>query len=54
MPRMTLPQAIDEADSRWQHGVGNSGADWPDYIAAAVIEWFREQEATPTDIVADY
>jgi hypothetical protein len=51
---MSLAQAIDEADSRWQHGIGDSGANWEDYIAAAVIEWFKSQEEAPTDIVSDY
>lgn len=50
----TLAQAIDEADNRWQHGVGDSGAKWEDYMAAAVIKWFRDQEEAPTDIVSDY
>lgn len=50
----TLAQAIDEADNRWQHGIGNSGIDWEAYIAHAVIAWFREQEESPTDIVSDW
>lgn len=50
----TLAQTIEEADNRWQHGIGNSGAEWSEYIAANVILWFRKQDTTPTDIVFDY
>lgn len=50
----SLPQAINEADDRWQHGIGNSGASWEVYIADAVIQWFKEQDTSPTDIIADY
>ena len=49
---MNLAQAIDEADTIWKRGVSSSR--WEDFIAYAVIEWFRSQEETPTDIVSDY
>lgn len=50
----TLAQTIDEADYRWQHAIGNSGAEWSEYIAANVILWLVAKETTPTDIVSNW
>lgn len=31
-------QIIDEADNRWQHGIGNSGAPWEQFVAQALAD----------------
>ena len=46
--REALAAIIEQADDRWQHGVGSSGTTWQDYLAAAIIDagwinWKRDQ-----------
>lgn len=36
---------LDEADNRWQHGIGNSGESWERFVARAVLEAVAEPVA---------
>lgn len=36
-----LARVIDEADNRWQHGIGDSGTSWEMFIAYKVLEYLK-------------